>query len=229
MAFQNLSTKNEIMKRKIIGSQSVIIITTRLLDDGFNMLDDYYDALLVSSPSGYSPLGLLRMELEKTGNSNLIRTLDKKCNHISASDDFIIGCFNLNKKMKIMLAPNQNAKFYETNTPTNNLWLDFGFASTYCSLVLASKLAIKKLALSHSLHGINNDFIKTIGNAISAYANQFAENTLEEIVMVGCCFNHSNLTNLFDEQFNLINQTPQFDFETKMNNSFPCMKINLLK
>ena len=216
------------MKRKIIGSQSVIIITTRLLDDGFNMLDDYYDALLVSSPSGYSPLGLLRMELEKTGNPNLIRTLDKKCNHISASDDFIIGCFNLNEKMKIMLAPNQNAKFYETNTPTNNLWLDFAFASTYCSLVLASKLAIKKLALSHSLHGINNDFIKTIGNAIKIYTNQFTENTIEEVILVGCCFNSSNIKNLFDEQINSSNQPPQFNFEIKINNSFTYIKINLL-
>lgn len=228
MESQNLSINNKIMKTIINGNLSNISITTRLLDDGYNMLDDYYDGLLVSSPRGYSPLGLLRIELEKNGSLKLIKKLDKKCNQISVSDNFLIGCFELNKKMKILLAPNQNANFYENNTPTNNLWLDFAFASTYCSLVFASKIGIKRLALSHSLHDIDNNFIKTLGNAIKIYTNQFAENNLEEIVLVGCCFNHKNLIHLFSETNNTLLHQPHFNYEIQMSRSFPSIKINLI-
>lgn len=178
------------------GRCSDIKISTRL--DPPSLVNLNCDGLLVSSPPGFSPLGVLRGQLE-TNDPASLALLDKNCHKFDDSKDFIIAGFNLNRHKKIILAPNQNSNYYQANSPVHNdIWLDFLYASTYYSLVLASRMNIRKLGLTHSLHGIDRRFIYCIGDAIGLYADSYEGNTIEEIIFTGCCFNQKEETNLMN-------------------------------
>jgi hypothetical protein len=191
------------------------------------LMSTEFEGILVSSPLGFSPLGILRMELEKN-DSKYLEILDQKCIAFDASDDFIIAGFQLNNH-KVLLAPNQNSKYYQSNSPVgHDIWLDFLYASTYFSLVLASKLKIKKLAITHSMHGVNDQFIYCMGDAIGLYTDSYSENTIEEIVFTGCCFTEENLSRLFN-----LNHEGAYTNHREISNELfqlsgmDCIKINL--
>ena len=180
------------------GRQSEIKISTNL---NSALLSGNYDGLLVSSPLGYSPLGILRMELE-TNDQETLNRLDTNCRNFDSSDNFILAGFELNQQKKLLLAPNQNSNYYNSNSPTTGtIWLDFLYASTYYSLVLASHMKIRKLGFTHTFNRIDKRFIYCIGDAIGLYTDNFNQNTIEEIIFTGCCFNENQeteLSQLFD-------------------------------
>ncbi len=181
------------MPHGVRGEQSTIRLKSRLNE---NLLGPDADAILVSSPQGYSPLGLLMSELRGL-NDDLAAELAEKCDLFNESMDFIICGFNLTKDIRVILVPNQNSNFYLSNSPVqNDIWLDFLYASTYYSFVLASHMGVKRLALTHSLHGIDQRFIYCVGDALGLYADSFVSNTLQEIVFKGCCFTEDNLGSL---------------------------------
>ena len=189
------------------------------------------DGLLVSSPYGYSPLGDLIRELVQN-EPHSFNLLEENCREFNNSEDFIITGFELNNRKKIILAPNQNSIYYQINSPVgNDIWLDFLYASTYYSLVLASTMNIRRLGLTHTLQGIDRRFIYCIGDAIGLYSDSYNGNTIEEIIFTGCCFNQNDETSL-NQLFHLnhegaITQHREIQHEYCDYFGMQCININL--
>lgn len=186
------------------------------------------EAILVSSPEGYSPLGLLRNELAEKSPSSLEK-LDAFCEEYNKLTDFSLCAFELSPGLHIILAPNENSNFYKQNSPVGEgIWSDFVYASTFCSLVLASHIGIRKLALTHSLLEINNKFINSMLEAINNYTSKFTESTIAKIIFTGCCFKGAGLENSLTQPFiRLHSEYPQMDYRIENHDHMICMKISM--
>lgn len=185
------------------------------------------DAILVSSPEGYSPLGLLRNELSE--EEQALERLGQFCEQFNKLTDFSICAFELFPGIHILLAPNQNSIYYQNNAPGgNSIWSEFAFASTFCSLVLASHLGVKKLAITHILQGVDNLFITSMMDAIKLYYSRIGENTTTKIIFSGCCFEEAGLEAIVRQELKSSNQQyPDFTFSFEKYESMTRMKIRL--
>jgi hypothetical protein len=185
------------------GSFSTIRISSNFRAKLFN---NNFDALLVSCPLGSSPSNILRQEL--LGKKDLLSKLETAFNNYDSITDFSLMGFELTEKFKLILAPNENSYYYSQNSPVGrNIWIDFLYASTYYSLVLASNMNVKVLAFTHTLQAydlgmddrFDRLFIYCIGDAIKKYCDSYRQNTIEEIVFTGCCLKAYHLDDLFTQ------------------------------
>lgn len=214
---------------ELIGKISSIRLTSNFECD---LLNTKCDTLLVSYPGGYSPLSQLKAEL-KTINTLIFNKLERIEKKYSEAFEPLICGFNLTSSLRLLMTPNQNSLFYRTNCPSIYfIWKDFVYASIYYTLVLASKIGSKKLAITHTIDDIQDKnikqkYIKTLGDAIGLYADSFNGNTIEEIKFVGCCLDETifeELYDLSDQGQNRVHNNIEYEFSQDGEIQVLCLK-----